>query len=223
MAAPVPDQYTSVRMTVEARDDDVVKKIFEGMQYIAGYEELPDNKHYHIMVAGHLTDAVKQRKSRYAKAKAGAKTWSKPDWGTWPQGVAYTIKDGNWFASSEPYSIYARGQRPYERPESNNDEAPANPQDRKKRDWMLHECNIRRLYQKHKHNVPERNGVHDFFDVLQWIVRNTNWTITQSFERAIGTHMVYMCETGDKGDQRTIDRLRRQVEGGRRADSRYDH
>ena len=45
----------------------------------------------------------------------------------------------------------------------------------------------------YKHNVAKINGKHDFFDVLQWIERNTNWTITKRFMKAIRRDMVDFC------------------------------
>ena len=206
--ARTPERYTAVRLSVDERDDEVIKRIFDGCEYIAGYENKDGNKHYHIMVVGSLNDAVKKRKSRFAMSKSGATTWTKPNWGTWNHGVMYTIKDGEWWASSDAWRSYAQTLPAYEAP-VRDDDAPVNPQDRKHNDWPLSERNVRRLYNKYKHNVPPRaDGVYDFFDVLQWILRNTNWNLNRHFQPT--PILVRQCETGDKGDQSIIDRLRGQ-------------
>lgn len=205
-----PASYSSVRITVIERDDEEIKKMFDGMDYIAGFEVSDKGvKHYHVMTVGFMTEAVRKRKSRYSKSKPGAWTWSKPDHGTFSRGVSYIIKDGDWWATSAEWRAYAVAQPPYvRRTLAERNKAPEGPQDRKNMDWFLTERNIRRLYHEHKHNVPEHDGIHDFFEVLQWIVRNTNYKLNKSFNRSLTRELVHICEQDDDGAQCVIDLLR---------------
>lgn len=211
-----PTRYTAARLTVDDRNDDFIKEMFAEEEYIAGYEVLVkegrENKHYHIMIAKALTAATRQRISRYAKGRAGADTWTKTNYKTFEGGVSYTIKDGEWFASTDRIEAYAKTVKEWVHRSPDDAGPPKDPTDRKKMAWLLNERNVERLYHAHKHNVdPNSAGVYDFVDVVQWICRNTNWRLSRSFLSNVTRALVRCCETNDNGEPETFERLRRSI------------
>lgn len=86
-------EYTAARITVDERCDDKIDALFEGAQYVRGFEcSSKGELHYHILMCGLFGDKIAKRWTRY---KSGAsKKWSKANHGNnFLKGVSYTIKD----------------------------------------------------------------------------------------------------------------------------------
>lgn len=179
-----PKKYTAVRIRVEERDDSSMKELFDGEMYVCAFEE-PDreepNRHYHIVVFGTLSEAVRQRKTRYGKGKGKSSVWSKENSGTFFKAVSYTTKCGDYFSSDHAEVKYWIEHVPkWEFREGDDGGDIDNKEANKKRDWMLTSSNWLVVLNRYRNKVREEDR-NDFFSVLQWVINNTRWNMNKSF------------------------------------------
>lgn len=84
-------EYTAYRISLD-RDDTKVDALFEGFQYVRGFEvSVAGEPHYHIMLYGKPSSCLLKRWQRFDAGRA--KKWSKINYkADFLKGISYTVK-----------------------------------------------------------------------------------------------------------------------------------
>lgn len=171
-------QYTSYRLTVV--DRSVVEDLFEGYQYISGFEtSVKGVAHFHIILYGYPDDRLEKR---WARLKCPNKTdkWKRRDYKEdFLKGISYTVKGGDVQVVGAEMEYWVTKAPKWEFRVSVRD-----GEDNVQKRWLLTERNVIPIMRKYVEDNDQLAGK-GFEHVLEWVLSNTKWRAGGDLRRGI--------------------------------------